>query len=1461
MEKQKRWHFFLILAVIALTVYNIFPTIFYYCKPLKQAINAPKAKEIAEGIAARVNGLETDAMDWTHSFCDLLRIKPASLQFDQTDPEFLTIRFIKSEDAARFRNYFPRAGALISFAPSRLRLAENGSGAEDTKTVVLKRQFGVKLEESDFSFAEAGSELYREILLERASAVGEALVGPSKTALLLDAIEKNGSKNISFEWIDAAISQVLLLADLPEDSPVYKRFAASLTRGGSANQAKSIETLIAALEQAKAELANKQLGASEEAKPLIEKKRASLADALKILKAKTSLFCQSEPVPSAKEIAKQLDLTSHFFLGDSSPFFSSLSIDWENQKIGLSLHADLREDSHIKRLIINELAHLNNFTNETFEQDAGGFFAKFHELADTSGLLVVNRATLAEKTINQTASWLRAHWNPAHPDLSQENFLIVDLATYQKLSPEKKSFCLVFYAPSEEALQSLHSDSIYCFVRGLRRIAQKHEKFPHSEIAKTFQTDETALQKLLQERGFTAYLGGESAILEDLTCDLVFEKRKFLAPLLSAAREDFVQRGASGQPTLELSNVEQRICKENKIETAIHTDLVKSLDEYRASQVNPEPLIYYSTPKPAKNVFWHNLQLSFRKLLRGDEKKVIRWGLDLSGGKTVQIELRDANNQIVTDDASVKQGINELYSRVNKMGVSEVSIRQVGHQITFDFPGSQALSGAELVRASTMYFHVVNEKFSLQSPDLREWVNRFLQEVWNEAQVSRKTDARSINEIACAHLYGDNAEKPQPQSSAAKMLLSNGLKLAHPDRDICSNAVDQMLSKIAVHREESWHGQTHPLLIVFNNYALEGSHLEQIRASYDPAKGHFLSFDVQKSAKDRWGQIISPSANLHAWTSLFSKPKVAGTLLGSYSNGNGWRMATILNDSVVTCPTLNDALRDSAAISGSFSPREVSQLASDLKAGSLTFTPHILSEKNVSPELGKTDRAKGITATFAALALVIISMVAYYRFAGLIASIAVLFNILIMWAVLQNIGATLSLAGIAGLILTVGMAVDANVLVFERIKEESAGKASIGAAIAEGYKKAFSAIFDSNVTTIIAALVLLNFDAGPIKAFAIMLIIGIASSMFTALFMTRFYFSSWAQKKTSQTLSMANWIRPSRFDFLKWAKFSFLLASIICIAGTFTAVQKKSTLFGMDFTGGFSLELELAPGADGSYGARIEKTLFSRGLSAQDLQVREQSPANHVRLLLSASLEQPGRLFANMPLELDVSNPTYPFEKNPRIQWLVSSLEAGGIHISPGSLSQLHTNWASMSGQMSDSMRLQAAIGLLIAFIAIFIYISFRFEYKFAAAAILCLLHDVLITISALGILHFLGAPVQIDLNTIAALMTIIGYSLNDTIIVFDRIREDMQHKNTRNLSSIVNHALNATLSRTSITSGTTLLVLIALVSLGGASIFSFSLVMLIGVIFGTLSSWFIAAPLMLYFHKKEISTPETQTA
>ena len=208
--------------------------------------------------------------------------------------------------------------------------------------------------------------------------------------------------------------------------------------------------------------------------------------------------------------------------------------------------------------------------------------------------------------------------------------------------------------------------------------------------------------------------------------------------------------------------------------------------------------------------------------------------------------------------------------------------------------------------------------------------------------------------------------------------------------------------------------------------------------------------------------------------------------------------------------------------------------------------------------------------------------------------------------------------------------------------------------------------------------------------------------------------------------------------------------------------------------------------------------------------------------------------------------------KNPRIDWTLHALQLEGLSLTTQAALQIESNWTAMSGQMSDNMRNNALIGLFISFICIFIYLALRFEYKFASAALICLFHDVFITLAFLGIFYACGIEIQIDLNTIAALMTIVGYSLNDTIIIFDRIREEIRLMPGQKLPTVVNYALNATLSRTTITSGTTLLVLIALVLLGGSSIFGFALVMAIGVFFGTLSSWFIAAPLMIFFAKRE---------
>jgi len=1397
MDKKRKWQLAFILAVVGLTIYNILPTLFFYTKPLKSPISAEQAETVARDITDRVNAMESHSIDWLNSYCQLLNVKPLSIQ--PKNSGILSIQFAKSEEAEKVRKFLPRAGSLISFFPAQLRLAQS----ENPKEVLIQTQLTIKPTVDLFEYVAKDSQRYRTLVQDRASSIA--------ASLNVSSIAHNQD-----ELLNLATS----IIDLSKIHKVRPEFASRL--GTYLSRTIEIDQLKTLFAEMRDGYKKEKSSASKEEIVVIEKKELKLATAEDFLRKHLGLFVGR---PQSEQTFGNL----------YHPFFHELSINWEKNQVELRLHPDVisllnspgDEKQLTQRLLIDEAAKIAKITNEKVVRTAEGYTISLQEMPAATGLLTLKLDAVAKKCAAEVLDSLRREWRPEHPDLV--SLSIVSAEEYESLPLQDRSLCLVVSAPVSDAKafsSSFQNQSLYVVAKGLNHILASYADASNSPLTQTLQKDFQQLAMLLGRRGFTYYPG-----INELSNEAIFEQRNFYGSFLAATREEFKVFGSKKCAWLEVSDLEQRLVTQNKIETNIHEDLLKWDDEYHAAVVSLNPTVRFDVPEPTQSIFWSNINLTLRKLIRGDERKVLRWGLDLSGGKSVQIELRDQNNKVVKEDADLKQGINELFDRVNKMGVSDVSIRQIGNHIALDFPGSQALSASELIKASSMYFHIVNEKFSPQNLSLSSSVDRFLTEVWNEALVTGRTDAESIQAIASRHLHGDTP------SEAARALIENGLQLSQES----TQGFDETMSKVVRYKGDDWEGQVNPLMIVFSNHALEGSDLENIRSNYDPSKGNYLSFEVKRAAQE----------SLFAWTSKFSKEKVAGTTYESYTRGNGWRMAVILNDTVINAPVLQMAIRDAASISGNFSQREVNQLAADLKAGSLTFTPHILFEKNISPELGKSDRVKGIGAMAAALVLVIISMVSYYRFAGVVASVAVLFNILILWATLQNLGATLSLAGIAGIILTVGMAVDANVLVFERMKEEMAITGRISSAIKAGYEKAFSAIVDSNVTTIIAALILLNFDAGPIKAFAVCMIIGIASSMFTALFMTKFYFNGWLKNPKNTSLSMANWIRPTKFDFLNKARIAFAFALIVIAFGGSFLYTQRSTLFGMDFTGGYALPIELSGNLSEAPAADVAAALLNAGATSQDFQVRQHSPANNIQIMLGTSMEQPGKPFFGLPVET-TADMEYSFQKNPRIAWAINALHAANLEINPATLTTLDTNWTAISGQMSNSMRNNALLGLLAACFAIFIYIAIRFEYKYAIAAVLCLLHDVFITLGFVGLLHALKVPVQIDLNTIAALMTIIGYSLNDTIIIFDRIREDVLTARGKSMREIVNTALNTTLSRTSITSGTTLIVIIALLLLGGPSIFSFSLVMVIGIFFGTLSSWFIAAPLMLFFHKKE---------
>ncbi|EKE04475.1 MAG: hypothetical protein ACD_20C00063G0001, partial [uncultured bacterium] len=313
------------------------------------------------------------------------------------------------------------------------------------------------------------------------------------------------------------------------------------------------------------------------------------------------------------------------------------------------------------------------------------------------------------------------------------------------------------YAPTladEQAPIGMRSSSIYIIAKGLNQIMQKYQNFEKTQEAQEFQKDFTKLHSVLIQNGYLGFPGTLLSKTSEFRNDFIFENDNYYQTLLKATREDFNVYGSKKYAILEFTNIAQRLLTINKIETSIQEDLLKWRDDYNSAQINIDTSVRYDFPPPTKNVLFSNLFLSFKKYFRGDERKILHWGLDLSGGKTVQIELRDQNNRIVKDEAALKQGSNELYNRVNNMGVSEVSIRTVDNNIVLDFPGAQGLSAQELVKASSMSFHLANEKFNMLNGNLSEHVNKFLQEVWNEAIVTNKKDIQNINYIAYRHLYG-----------------------------------------------------------------------------------------------------------------------------------------------------------------------------------------------------------------------------------------------------------------------------------------------------------------------------------------------------------------------------------------------------------------------------------------------------------------------------------------------------------------------------------------------------------------------------------------------------------------------------------------------------------------------------------------------------------------------------------
>lgn len=533
-------------------------------------------------------------------------------------------------------------------------------------------------------------------------------------------------------------------------------------------------------------------------------------------------------------------------------------------------------------------------------------------------------------------------------------------------------------------------------------------------------------------------------------------------------------------------------------------------------------------------------------------------------------------------------------------------------------------------------------------------------------------------------------------------------------------------------------------------------------------------------------------------------------------------------EEVITAPVIRDQLSARFQISGSMNSREARDLALLLRAGSLAAPMHFVEERTVGPSLGLDNVNQGVRSVVVGLLLVIAFMVAWYRGFGLVANTALALNLMLLVAVLSLLQATLTLPGIAGVVLTVGMAVDANVLIFERIREELGNGNSPQASIHAGFDKAFSTIFDANVTTLIAAAVLFIFGTGPVKGFAVTLSVGIVTSMFTAILVTRALVNMVWGGRSLKSLPIGKSLVALKGDraikFMSRRKIGGMISALLILI-SIGSLTTRGLQFGIDFTGGTLVEVAYDQAANLD---QIEATLDEAGL--EDAVVQLFGAPNDVLIRLSAG--QGGDLAQLSGEVLTALQRQSPDVELRRVEFV--------------------------GPQVGEELTQDGGLALLFALVGILIYVGLRFRYQFALGAVAALVHDVIIT---MGIFSLFA--IEFDLTVLAALLAVIGYSLNDTIVVFDRIRENFTVVRRGGVTDVIDRSLNDSLSRTVVTSLTTLLVLLALLFLGGEAIHGFALALTIGVLIGTYSSLLVASPVLvlLGLTRQDMEEPEKEGA
>ncbi len=873
----------------------------------------------------------------------------------------------------------------------------------------------------------------------------------------------------------------------------------------------------------------------------------------------------------------------------------------------------------------------------------------------------------------------------------------------------------------------------------------------------------------------------------------------------------------------------------------------------------------------------------------GDYQTSIKKGIDLEGGSELLYEI-PLENVPASQRSSVASDVKDVISaRFDSFGLKEISVAISGNnRLLIQLPGSdndalERLKG-QIERAGQLNIHLVSAA-EYSSPTVVAEI---------EADMTRRKQA---------------------------MMAYNSLPVDQQDPLL----VPAELDRIVTYRKPDQNGNRGQAVVVENG--------PENRVS-----GSFI-----QSASSGFDQTSAPAVN-------FTFGGAGSTLFGNLTQNVGSSLAIVLDGVAVSVATINEPIYSRGQISGSFTRAEVDDIVTLLRAGSLPTKPVLKSQQTVGSVLGKESVDRGTQAMIYGFLLVVVFMLLYYRAAGLVAVLSLFFNLMLVLTLLVIFRNTLTFPGMAGMLLTVGMAVDANILIFERIREERDRGKQLPAAFKAGFQRAFWTIFDANLTTLITAFVLFQFGTGPVKGFAVVLSIGIFTSFFCSIFVSRLLLSSMIDAGVIKELKMGRLVSKTSIDFMSMRGVARVLSIILVLGGLFALIYRGSDAMGIDFTGGTKLVVNLTqPTSEGELrntfkglsagdgASQFEdlqmQSLYDQGQSAEgDLATRyslktktlgsgtEETEAfkdevesvlkendllapnaiENVRVLdpvdeaeetdvvgaakkyvfvadlnamrgegdegVTASKVEEAILATGFPVaavtEMKESSGIVTFEVRSEAQEnSTAALALQGVltqslkDVKGIDFSEPFPEYGSISGKVAQDMQGKTFVALMISFLAIIFYISIRFELRFGMAAIVALVHDILFTLGAMAVGDYLLGDMlnlKINLPVVAALLTVVGYSLNDTIVIFDRIRENMvDTRRDANYNDIVNKSINQTLSRTLLTSLTTFLVVLILLIFGGEGLQAFSFALCAGIIVGTYSSIFVASPALVHFQEK----------